>query len=169
MLGFAASLAVLTCLLFGLAPAIRATRMDPGAVMKTGGRGMTASRERFSLRRALTVTQVALSLVLVAGALLFSRSLGKLLTADTGFRQEGILIADVGFRRLSLPLDRYPAIQDELLARIRVTSLLFGISPTDTTIFIGAATLVTLVSLLAIYVPARNAMSVDPLATLRHE
>src|SRR5262247_2623751 len=43
-LGFAASLAVLTCLLFGLAPAIRATRMDPGAVMKASGRGMTASR-----------------------------------------------------------------------------------------------------------------------------
>src|SRR5262245_8586190 len=70
VLGFAAALAVLTCLLFGLAPAIRATRMDPGAVMKSGGRGMTASRERFSLRRAITVTQVALSLVLVAGALL---------------------------------------------------------------------------------------------------
>src|SRR5215510_3650386 len=119
VLGFAASLAVLTCLLFGLAPAIRATRMDPGAAMKAGGRGMTAGRERFSLRRALAVTQVALSLVLVAGALLFSRSLGKLLTAPTGFRQEGILIADVGFRRPYLPLDHYPAIQDELLARIR--------------------------------------------------
>jgi len=119
MLGFAASLAALTCLLFGLAPAIRATRMDPGAAMKAGGRGMTAGRERFSLRRALVVTQVALSLVLVAGALLFSRSLGKLLTAPTGFRQEGILIADVGFRRPYLPLDRYPAIQDALLARVR--------------------------------------------------
>jgi putative ABC transport system permease protein len=119
VLGFAAGLAVLTCLLFGLAPAIRATRMDPGAVMKTGGRGMTARRERFSLQRGLVVAQVALSLVLVAGALLFSRSLGKLLTVDTGFRQEGILIADVGFRRPYLPLDRYPAIEDELLARIR--------------------------------------------------
>jgi len=83
VLGFAAGLAVLTCLLFGLAPAIRATRMEPGAVMKAGGRGMTAGRERFGLRRALTVVQVALSLVLVAGALLFSRSLGKLLTVDT--------------------------------------------------------------------------------------
>ncbi|HMB29312.1 MAG TPA: FtsX-like permease family protein, partial [Blastocatellia bacterium] len=119
VLGFAASLAALTCLLFGLAPAIRATRMDPGAAMKAGGRSMTAGRERFSLRRALAVTQVALSLVLVAGALLFSRSLGKLLTAPTGFRQEGILIADVGFRRPYLPLDRYPAIQDALLARVR--------------------------------------------------
>ncbi len=119
VLGFAAGLAVLTCLLFGLAPAIRATRMEPGAVMKAGGRGMTAGRDRFSLRRALVVAQVALSLVLVAGALLFSRSLGKLLTVDTGFRQEGVLIALVIFQRLNLPPDRVPAFKDELLGRIR--------------------------------------------------
>src|SRR5262249_10450412 len=90
LLGFAAGLASLACLLFGLAPAIRATRMEPGAVMKAGGRGMTPGRERFSLRRALVVVQVALSLVLVAGAILFSRSLGNLLTIDTGYRQVGI-------------------------------------------------------------------------------
>jgi predicted permease len=117
--GFAAGLTVLTCLLFGLAPAIRATRVEPGVVMKSGGRGITASRERFSLRRALVVAQVALSLVLVAGALLFSRSLGRLLTVDTGFRQDGILMADVNFRRLNLPPARYPAFKDELLDRIR--------------------------------------------------
>jgi putative ABC transport system permease protein len=119
VLGFAAGLAVLTCFLFGLAPAIRATRMEPRAVMEAGGRGMTAGRELFSLRRALTVAQVALSLVLVASALLFSRSLGKLLTAPTGFRQEGILIADINFRQLNLPSDRYPAFKDELVDRIR--------------------------------------------------
>ncbi len=119
VLGFAAGLAVLTCLLFGLAPALRATRMEPGAVIKAGGRGMTASRRRFSLRRALVVVQVALSLVLVAGALLFSRSLGKLLTVDTGFQQEGVLTATVIFQRLNLPRERYAAFKDELLDRIR--------------------------------------------------
>jgi putative ABC transport system permease protein len=119
VLGFAVGMAVLTCLLFGLTPAIRATRMEPGAVMKTGGRGMTASRERFSLRRALVVAQVALSLVLVAGALLFSRSLSKLMTVDTGFRQDGVLMADVSFRRLDFPQDRYPSFKDELLDRFR--------------------------------------------------
>jgi putative ABC transport system permease protein len=119
VLGFAAGLAVLTCLLFGLAPAIRATRMEPGAVMKAGGRGMTAGHERFSLRRALVVSQVALSLVLVAGALLFSRSLGKLLTVDTGFRQEGVLTARVVFQQLKLPSERNSVFKDELLNRIR--------------------------------------------------
>ena len=119
VLGFAVGLAMLTCVLFGLAPAMRATSVELGAVMKAGGRGLTASRERFSLRRALVVMQVALSLVLVAGSLLFSRSLGNLLTVDAGFRQDGILIANVGFRRLSLPPERRLAFKDELLDRMR--------------------------------------------------
>ena len=119
VVGFATGLAVLTCLLFGLTPAIRVTRKEPGAVMKAGGRGMTASRERFSLRRALVVTQVALSLVMVASALLFARSLTKLRTVDTGFHQEGVLIARADFERLNLPRERYPAFKDELLDRIR--------------------------------------------------
>jgi predicted permease len=118
VLGFAAGLTVLTCLLFGLAPAIRATRMEPSAVMKSGGRGVTAGRERFSLRRGLTVAQVALSLALVAGALLFSRSLNKLLTVETGFRQEGILTANVGVRRLNFTRESYPAFRDELHDRL---------------------------------------------------
>ena len=118
VLGFAGGLTVLTCLLFGLAPAIRATRMEPGAVMKSGGRGMTAGRERFTLRRGLLVAQVALSLVLVAGALLFSRSLNRLMTQDTGFRQEGILSANVGVRKLNLTRESYPAIREELHDRI---------------------------------------------------
>ena len=119
VLGFAALLALLTCFLFGLAPAIRVTRKEPGAVMKSGGRGMTAGRQRFSLQRALVVSQVALSLVLVAGAVLFSRSLGKLQTVDTGFQQEGVLTTTVNFQRLNVPPERAPAFRDELLGRIR--------------------------------------------------
>ena len=119
VLGFTAGLAVLTCMLFGLTPAIRVTRREPGAVMKAGGRGLTASRERFSLRRALVVAQVALSLILVASALLFARSLNNLRTVDTGFHQEGVLIARADFERLNLAPERYPAFKDELLDRIR--------------------------------------------------
>ena len=102
VLGFAAGAAAVTSVLFGLTPALRATRIEPGAAMKTSGRGLTAGRERFSLRRALVVVQVALSLVLVAGALLFSRSLNKLETVDTGFRPDGILITQAGFARLDI-------------------------------------------------------------------
>ena len=119
ILGFAAGLAVLTCLLFGLAPAIRVTQKEPAMVMKSGGRGMTAGRQRFTLQRALVVVQVALSLVLVAGAVLFSRSLDKLLNVETGFRQEGVLTALVRFDRLNLPPERNVVFRDELTNRIR--------------------------------------------------
>src|SRR5579872_3995234 len=71
---FIALLAASACVIFGLVPAIRATATSPGAAMKAGGRGSTDSRERFGLRRLLVIAQVALSLVLVVGALLFVRS-----------------------------------------------------------------------------------------------
>lgn len=119
VLGFAVGLAMLTCVLFGLAPAMRATRVELGAVMKAGGRGLTASRERFSLRRALVVMQVALSLVLVAGSFLFSRSLGNILTVNPGFSQEGVLIATAGFRKLNLPPERRLAFKEEVLDRVK--------------------------------------------------
>ncbi|HXM35520.1 MAG TPA: ABC transporter permease [Pyrinomonadaceae bacterium] len=119
LLGFASAVGALTCILFGLTPALRATRVNPSAAMKVSGRGLTAGRERFSLRRALVVVQVALSLVLVAGALLFSRSLNKLLTVNTGFQQEQILITRTGFGRLNLPPERRVAFRRQLLDRIR--------------------------------------------------
>ena len=119
VLAFSVAAAVLTCALFGLAPALRATRVAPGMAMKAAGRGLTASRERFGLRRALVVSQVALSLMLVAGALLFTRSLSKLATQDAGLRREGILVTGVGFTRLKLPAERRLAFKNELLERIR--------------------------------------------------
>jgi putative ABC transport system permease protein len=119
VLGFAAAAAALTSVLFGLTPALRATRIEPGAAMKATGRGLTASRERFSLRRALVVVQVALSLVLVAGALLFSRSLNRLETVETGFRQDGILVTQVGFRPLGIAPDRRLSFKRQMLDGIR--------------------------------------------------
>jgi len=119
VLGFAAGTAALTCVLFGLTPALRATLIEPGAAMKASGRGLTAGRERFSLRRSLVVVQVALSLVLVAGALLFSRSLNKLETVDTGFRQDGILITQVGFAQLNIAPERRLGFRREMLDAMR--------------------------------------------------
>jgi len=119
VIAFAAGVATLTCIFFGLTPAIRATRVNPGMAMKVAGRGLTAGRERFSLRRALVVVQVALSLVLVASALLFSRSLNKLLTLDAGFNQENLLVARVGFNRLKVVPERRIAFRQDLLDKIK--------------------------------------------------
>src|SRR6185295_15500114 len=84
VLGFTVGMALVTCVLFGLVPALRATNVAPASVMRSSGRGLTAGRERFSLRRILVVAQVAMSLVLLAGALLFVRSLQKLLSVEMG-------------------------------------------------------------------------------------
>jgi predicted permease len=119
VLGFTAAVAVLTCLLFGLAPAVRASKTEPGAVMKSSGRGLTAGRERFSLRRLLVASQVALSLVLLVGALLFTGSLRNLLVLDAGFQQNGILIAIIDYTALRVPANRREPFQRELLDTIR--------------------------------------------------
>ena len=131
VLGFATGLALLTCVLFGLMPAIRAARIEPGAAMKAAGRGLTAGRERFSLRRALVVVQVALSLVLVAGAFLFTRSLNKLLTVDTGFQSEGILITRVGFGSLNLPPEGRLPFKQEIIARLKAIPGVQSITETN--------------------------------------
>ena len=64
VLCFTFGVALLTCVIFGVAPALQASHADPGSVMKASGRGLTAGRERFLLRRGLIVSQVALSLAL---------------------------------------------------------------------------------------------------------
>src|SRR5881628_3846798 len=111
MLAFTAGLASLTCLLFGLMPALRATRIPAGDSMKTSSRGLTASRERFGLRQALVVSQVALSLVLLVSALLFSGSLRNLLAVDAGFQQNGVLITELDFSRMKIPTERRGAFK----------------------------------------------------------
>lgn len=119
VLGFAAGLAILTTILFGLAPALRSGRTPPGSVLKTGGRGTTTGRERFRLQRILVASQVALSLVLLAGALLFAHSLRNLMTRDPGFQENGILVADVNYPRLKLPDMQDVPFELDLLERIR--------------------------------------------------
>ena len=119
VLGFTAAIAALTCLLFGLAPALRATRVAPAAVIRASGRGLTAGRDRFSLRRLLVVAQVAMSLVLLAGALLFVRSLEKLLAIDPGFRPEGIVAVNVDYRAAQFPKERMLDIRRQTLEKLR--------------------------------------------------
>src|SRR5205823_597043 len=77
-------------------------RIAPGATMKAAGRSLSDSRERFGIRRALVVLQVALSLVLVVGALLFARSLRNLTHLDPGFRQDGVVVANADYRKAEI-------------------------------------------------------------------
>jgi len=133
LLGFTAALAVLTCLLFGLAPALRAARVAPASVMRANGRGLTAGREKFSLRRALVVAQVAMSLVLLAGALLFVRSLQKVLAIDPGFRPDGIVAVNVDMRAANYPKQRIPEIKHQLQASLRARTGAISVAEIDMT------------------------------------
>lgn len=117
MFAFTTGVSVIACLLFGLAPAIKATALSPAVALKTGGRGMTMSRERFGLRRALVVAQVALSLVLLIGALLFTRTLYNLISIDTGFDQD-VVVAYLTHPSLGGDADRGRAMRDDIRQRI---------------------------------------------------
>jgi putative ABC transport system permease protein len=119
VLAFTTALAVLTTVSFGLAPAIRATRAEPATLLQSGSRGSTGGRERFSLRRILVVSQVALSVVLLMGALLFVRSLRNLTTLNAGFQQSGILITSVDFEHLHIPEDRYTEYKRDIVRRVQ--------------------------------------------------
>src|SRR5262249_22861799 len=82
-------------------------------------RGATAGRQGRSLRRVLVVTQVALALVLLVGALLFARTLRNLATAEAGFRRDQVLIVELDLSPLALPNDTRLGIKAENLARLR--------------------------------------------------
>ena len=119
VLTFTTALAVLTTVFFGLAPAVRATRAEPATLLQSGSRGMSGGRERFSLRRILVVSQVAVSVVLLMGALLFVRSLRNLTTLKVGFQQSGILVTNVDFQRLHLPEERFTEYKRDLVKRVQ--------------------------------------------------
>ncbi|HUK92267.1 MAG TPA: ABC transporter permease, partial [Blastocatellia bacterium] len=130
---FAAALAITTCVIFGLAPAISSTRSSPAEALKAAGRGATAGRRRARMRQALVVVQVALSLVLVVQALLFSRSLQKLMNMDPGFQQDGVLIAEVDFSRLGIRAEERSAFKQDLISRLRNVPGVEGAAGADVT------------------------------------
>lgn len=113
VLGAAAGLAILTGLAIGLVPALRATHADVASGLKAGVREGGGRRSR--LRMTLTVTQAALSVVLLVGAGLFVRSLWNVGSLDLGLEPDRVLAVDVGMPGLGRISD--PAARDRERAR----------------------------------------------------
>jgi putative ABC transport system permease protein len=119
VLAFTAALALLTGVLFGLVPALRAYKLGLAAGMREGMRG-SASRASRRLNSVLVAGQFALCLVLLVGAGLLLKSFQRLVSVSPGFQPENVLSM-----RLSLPSSRYPdadrAVQffDHMLERVR--------------------------------------------------
>jgi predicted permease len=119
VLTFTLALTVFTALLFGMAPAIRATRLDLTGSLKQG-RGIAAPSSRISLARGLIVAQIALSLVLLAGASLFLRSLVNLTKVDTGFDRQNVLIFSLDEGAAEIPVDaRLVNLQQQIEDRVQ--------------------------------------------------
>jgi predicted permease len=91
VLGFTVGVTVLTGVLFGLAPALRSTRVNLNDSLRDGGR-TTASGSRLNLAKGLVIVQVAFSLRLVAGAGLFLRTLWNLQSVSLGYPKEHLLL-----------------------------------------------------------------------------
>ena len=115
-------------MLFGLAPAFHATRIAPAAALKSAGRNLASGREHFSLRRGLVVSQVAFSLVLLVGAILFVRSLKNILSVNAGFHTAGIMEADLDFRQLKIPAPQRQSYKLNLIDRLRALPGVEGVA-----------------------------------------
>jgi putative ABC transport system permease protein len=92
---FTLVVSILTAILFGLAPAIHATRVDLAGSMREGGRSATSGSGRARLRSALIVSEVALAFILLSGAGLLIGSFYRLQQVDTGFNSNNVMTAGI--------------------------------------------------------------------------
>jgi len=123
---FALLVSVVTGALFGLWPAIRATKLELNETLKLGGRALTKGTGSGRLSGALIVVEVSLSVLLLVGAGLLLRSFVRVMNVDRGFKAENVLIADLSlsptkyieiihrrefYRRLLEQVDSLPGVR----------------------------------------------------------
>ena len=153
IVAFALALAVITPLVFGVVPALRAARGTDTNALKEGGRSLTSGRRRSWLLGSLVVTQFALALMLSIGAGLLVRSFNRLLQTDIGFQPEHSMRASV-----FLPAGRYagPTVRPFYQRSIEALRAIPGVSA------VGAGDL-------PLRVRERRGFSADAAATLSLE
>jgi len=117
VLSFTTIISLLTGLLFGLTPALRATRLDLTPTLKDTARNSSGDA-RSSLSKALVVAQVALSLVLLIGAGLFTRTLRNLQSLETGFNHENLVTFGLNPRLNNYPNAQIAQLFHRLLERL---------------------------------------------------
>ncbi|HYP26744.1 MAG TPA: ABC transporter permease [Blastocatellia bacterium] len=118
VLGFTAGISLLSGIIFGLAPAIRASRIDLSSGLKEKSAGGGGGRRRFAVASTLVISQIALSLVLLVGAGLFARSLLELQREDIGFNRENVLLMDIDSRLAGYKAAELSGLYQQLLDRV---------------------------------------------------
>ena len=136
--GFSLLVSVVTSIIFGLVPALHASRTDLTVALRQGGRSVTGAGNR--LRSAFVVAEVALSLMLLAGSGLLIRSFLGLQSRDTGMDN-----TNVTAMRVFLTGDRYPsqkrvAFLDEVLGKMRAVP---GVDSAATSVFLPGAPMIS--------------------------
>jgi putative ABC transport system permease protein len=130
---FSLAVAMLTAVVFGLVPALQTVKKDLVDPLRDSGKGTTGGFRRRRLTSALVVGEVALSLVLLAGAGLLMRSFVKLTTVDLGFDPEHVLSV-----RVPLPAGRYATREakqqffDQVLARLQAVPGVVAVTASST-------------------------------------
>jgi putative ABC transport system permease protein len=119
VLGFSAVLAVVTGILFGLAPAVQASSPNLAATMREGGRTTTTGVGASRLRSALVIGEVALGVMLLVGAGLLLRSLQRLAHVELGFKPDHLITASFDLSEARYKPDQMDQFIREFLSRLK--------------------------------------------------
>ena len=130
VLGFTVLVAVLTGLAFGLLPALHASAFSPPGVLADGGRGSIGGRAG-RIRNAIVATEIALVCVLLTGAGLLGRSLGRVLNVQPGFTTENVMALRVDLSANTPTLEQRTAYFDEVVRSVGLIPGVESVGLTD--------------------------------------
>lgn len=147
ILAFTTALSLVTAVLFGLVPALRATRVELATALRAQGRGVAGTAGgpgKLALGKLLVVAQVALSMLLLVGTGMLVRSTQRLERADLGLARDELVIAAVDAQRSGYAGPRLAALIRDLLERVRRVPGVVAVSMSRNGIFGGTTSATTL-------------------------
>lgn len=140
VLAFTALLALATAIIFGLVPALRATRVELATVLRAQGRGVSSAERgtgKLGLGKVLVIAQVALSVLLLVGTGMLVRSMQRLQGSDIGVARDQLLLVSVDAERAGYKDARLAAIMRDLTARATRIPGVVSVTLSENGIFSG--------------------------------
>ena len=119
VVGFTFLVSILTGIVFGLAPALTAGRINLNSILRGAGRGSIGGVSQARLRSVLVVAEVALSVLLLTSAALLLRSFSQLQQVDAGFKTDHVITAKISLPAKQYPGPELPAFMQKYLERLR--------------------------------------------------
>jgi len=138
VLAFTGAVAILTTMIFGLAPALRAARLDINAALREGSRNATATVGKLRVGRVFVMGQVALSLILLVGAGLLLRSLMNLQNVDLGYPRDKMLVVRVDGAGAGYKDDQRMSLYGRILERLQAVPGVKGVTYSHNGLFSGS-------------------------------